>query len=259
MSMFSKAEPETCPTRHPKPVIGSCSLCRQKICEECLGLNARDKLICKFCLAEMKGEEGKKEEKKEPFLVRILGFGKRKDPEAFKLKEGEDCHSGLHKEEVTDTCQICRKSMCPSCISPKTVSGKRICNSCFITMFQVRDEIKQQESEEFIGGIRNFSKFISVISFILLLVFLFIFGVSSFTLGFFNFLHPESFSNFNQDWNQGNYGTMITHDAPELFSEMGERFWYYWWKSEGWRMSYEDWKEQQLEDEQNEEEEDEDE
>jgi hypothetical protein len=79
----------------------------------------------------------------------------------------------------------------------------------------------------------------------LFILFFFIFGILSGILSFFHFLHPESFESFNKNWRAGNYIIVLSKDVPSLFGEMGERFWYYWWKDDGWRMSYEDWKKQQ--------------
>jgi hypothetical protein len=92
----------------------------------------------------------------------------------------------------------------------------------------------------------------SKIILIFTIIFIFLFGINSGILGFFHFLHPESFDESSQSWSSGSYYVLITNDVPGVYNEMGERFWYYWWKDDGWRRSYEDWKKEQLEEAENE-------
>ena len=251
MLFFKTSEDaDPCPLRHPNEVIGNCTLCRKSVCASCLGTESGEKIICKFCLADIKGENIEKN--KPSLLMKIFGFAPPPEPIALKLGEDEECHSGLHQEETTGTCQICKKSICPACTSPKTLNDKAVCNYCFLTIFQVRNKVKQEEQEQFIGGIREFFKFSYKIFLIFTIIFIFLFGVNTGILGIFHFFHPESFEKTNQSWSSGNYFILITKELPAVYDEMGERFWYQWWKGDGWRKSYEDWKKDQLEETENE-------
>jgi hypothetical protein len=72
-------------------------------------------------------------------------------------------------------------------------------------------------------------------------------GILSAVLSFFRLLHPASFDRYDSNWEKGNYSMIISGDIPDLLNEIGERFWYEWWYEYGFRQSYEEWKQDQLE------------
>lgn len=245
MAFFQSQEPEGCPVRHPESIIGSCSLCRKTVCPSCCGLKGRDKIICQKCMGEMKDREEKKDEEKS-FWQKLLY---REKKSVSELKEDEECNRGRHHEETIGSCNVCKKSVCPACTSPKKVGGKEICNPCFRSLFQVRDQVKEEEQRRFVAGIKGFVNFLGFGGTVTLVVMFILIGITCGVLSFFHLLHPESFDSFDDSWREGNYGDLLVRDVPALFDEMGERFWYEWWYEYSYRQSYEDWKKDQLEDE----------
>ncbi len=239
--MATRSNDDPCPTRHPQPIIGTC---RKQVCDACAGLKTREKVICKFCFAELKEHDKPKREPTE--FEKFLGFfgiGRRGAPKA-KL---ESCTGGAHVQEAMGSCQICRKSICPACVSEKKLSGQPVCMACFESLFQIRDQVKLEEQRRFTGGLKGFANFSLFVATALLLVSLALTGVLAGTLTLFHLLYPASFVTFKQNWSAGRYDRMVTRDVPDLCYEIYERIWYEWWYEEGLRMPYEQWKQEQRE------------
>lgn len=243
--MLAKTPEDPCPSRHPGPTVGSCALCRKQVCEACTGIKSKEKLICKFCLAEL--QERDKPRAPTTFLGKMIAFFGGSPGRPAPAKRVEVCGGGAHAQELKGSCQVCRKSVCPACTSEKKLSGQPVCMGCFESLFQIRDQMKIEEQRRFTGGIKGFLNFSRYVLIVTLLVALVVSGVLTGVLSIFHLLYPQSFVVFGEHWRNGEYVTMVSRDVPDLCYEIYERTWYEWWFEDGLRMPYEEWKKLQME------------
>lgn len=216
------------------------------MCEACTGIKSKEKLICKFCLADLQ----ERDKPKAPVtlggkILAFLGFGS--GPRRATIKKVEVCGGGAHVEELKGSCQVCRKSVCPACTSEKKLSGQPVCRNCFEGLFQIRDQMAAEDQRRFQGGIMGFLSFSRYVVLVTLLVATVVAGSLAASLTLFHLLYPASFLTFKENWREGRYGTVLTRDVPDLCYEIYERTWYEWWFEDGLRMSYEEWKRLQRE------------
>jgi len=226
-----------CPSRHSKPVSGSCGICKKTVCPDCKAPITSDlsgKIICVFCYEELNDIQKKINESFEVKIEDKIGLIDKISNFIFGEKEKE-CDDYNHiSDNILGICIGCRKNVCEKCVMPnvKLSTGGLMCRKCYTELYDVQGEISRENKARFIGGIREFffklgrtTRFIMIILLVLATA-LTIFFTAVFWV--FYQLNPSSFEMLSYNWKSGNYRYMIKEDFPALIYEMKDRTIFTW-------------------------------
>lgn len=235
MNKLAKRDPNSCPSRHPKPVIGTCAICKKTICNDCKSpiTSESGKLICKFCYEDLNEIQKNINNQFEVKVTERIGFVER----FYNLIFGEPekkCEKYRHLDEVIGVCVACRQNVCEKCIvkDKKISTGGYICQKCYTEIYDVQGELEREKRKRLVGGIREFIlKCLRITRLIFVLSLILIFSASILyfiSLWIFYQLYPKSFENLAFNWKNGKYKQIITKDIPELTVELKERIIFNW-------------------------------
>jgi len=226
-----------CPSRHSKPVSGSCGICKKTVCPDCkapITSELSGKIICKFCYEELNDIQKKINESFDVKIVEKIGLIDKISNFIFGEKE-KVCDNYNHvSDNMLGICIGCRKNVCEKCVMPdvKLSTGGLMCRKCYTGLYDVQGEISRESKARFVGGLREFffklgrtSRFIMIVSLVLITAFIICFSTAFWV---FYQLNPSSFELLSSDWKSGNYRYMIKEDFPELVYEMKDRMTFAW-------------------------------
>ncbi len=226
-----------CPSRHSKPVSGTCGICKKTVCPDCkspITSETSGKIICKFCYEDLNNIQKKINESFEVKIEEKIGLIEKISTYLFGAKE-KVCDTYNHVGgEILGVCIACRKNVCEKCVMPdkKLSTGGLICRRCCAELYDVQGEISRENKARFIGGLREFFKNLGrtsrLILTLLLVVVVLTFICSVAVFWVFYQMCPASFESVVANWRFGNYKYMITQDMPSLAYELKERMLFGW-------------------------------
>jgi hypothetical protein len=232
--MASKSD--GCPSRHSKPVTGSCGICRKTVCPDCKAALTSEggKIICRFCYEDLTSLQKKLNESYEVKIEEKIGLFDKISEWMFGKTE-KLCDKYYHAgKDILGICVACRTNVCEKCVMPdkKLSTGGLICRKCCAELYDVQGEITRDRRQKFLGGLRemtyNFGRNTKLILTIALVVGVFTFLCAVATFWIFHQLHPASFEMVTYSWRAGNYKILIKQDFPALTVELKDRILFVW-------------------------------
>lgn len=229
--------PDGCPSRHSKPVTGSCGICKKTVCPDCKAPITSDlsgKIICKFCYEDLNAIQKKINDSFEVKIEENIGILDKISIWMFGEKE-KVCDKYHHAgKDILGICVACRLNVCEKCVMPdkKLSTGGLICRKCYTELYDVQGEISRESRQRFFGGLREFFLKMGRTTKLLLTIGLvvgtltFVSAVAIFWI--FHQLHPGSFETMTTNWRGGYYRHVITTDLPALTVELKDRILFVW-------------------------------
>jgi|GEM_PF-3810037 len=226
-----------CPSRHSKPVCGSCAICRKTVCPDCKAPIASElsgKLVCKFCYEELNNIQQKINDSFENKVEKHLSFMDSISIYLFGETE-EVCDSYKHiGDKIVGICIACRKNVCEKCLetTKKLSNGGCMCKKCYASLYDVKGELSRERKNRFLGGFRELFKnlgrttrLVLILSLVLISAFILL---SSIVTWIFYEMNPASFELLGSDWGKGYYSYVFKEDIPDLIYELKNRGMFVW-------------------------------
>lgn len=254
---MAERKSEWCPSRHIKPIIGTCKICKKTVCGDCqapIQFESVDKLVCKFCYEDLQEIQKKIDDNKSRKV-------KLESPDSggifdslmglFVKPKEKQCHENIHiGETVIGMCVACRKSVCEKCNYPDSgLKNGYICRNCYHSLHNVQEELKAERIDRIIGTFRGFfgkiARNIRTILMVSGFIFLFLAVMLFVSVSVYYQMHPEDFEGARYQFRAGNYSAMVKDEFPKVLGEMKNRLVFYWQNMYDPHMNYDDFKNKQ--------------